>query len=71
MGRLRPLHPIADLPERGCVRSTSRSTLTNPEAPGEFQQTSLTKLLRLVFDPAARHFDHWPECEVTLASVRI
>ena len=39
--------------ERGCVRSTSRSTLKSFEASDAFQQASPSSLLRLVFDTAA------------------
>jgi hypothetical protein len=34
--------------ERGCVRSTSRSTLKGSVASGIFQQAGFAKLLRLV-----------------------
>ena len=52
-GRILTLPPIANLPERGCVQSTGRSTLENGGASGELRQSSLAKLLRLVFDTAA------------------
>ena len=39
--------------ERGCVQSTSRSTLTRFAVSGEFQQAGFAWLLRLVFDTAA------------------
>jgi hypothetical protein len=39
--------------ERGCVQSTSRSTLKGSAASGIFQQAGFAKLLRLVFDTAA------------------
>jgi hypothetical protein len=39
--------------ERGCVQSTSRSTLKSSAASGVFQQVSFVKLLRLVFDTVA------------------
>jgi hypothetical protein len=39
--------------ERGCVQSTSRSTLKGSAASGIFQQAGFAKLLRLVYDTAA------------------
>ena len=39
--------------ERGCVQSTSRSTLKSSAASGVFQQAGFAKLLRLVFDTTA------------------
>jgi hypothetical protein len=39
--------------ERGCVQSTSRSTLKSFVASGVFQQADFAKRLRLVFDTAA------------------
>jgi hypothetical protein len=50
---IRTLSPNATGLERGCVQSTSRSTLKSPAASGVFQQAVIAKLLRLVFDTAA------------------
>jgi hypothetical protein len=52
-GRIQALPPNATRLERGCVQSTSRSTLKNSAAPGVFQQAGFAKLLRLVFDTTA------------------
>jgi hypothetical protein len=52
-GRIRALPPSAIGLERGCVQSTSRSTLKGSAASGIFQQAGFAKLLRLVFDTAA------------------
>ena len=47
--------PKAAVLERGCVQHTSRSMLVEYAATsGGFQQSSRAKLLRLVFDTAAR-----------------
>jgi hypothetical protein len=48
VGRIRTLSPNATGLERGCVRSTSRSTLKRSAASGVFQQAGFAKLLRLV-----------------------
>ena len=52
-GRILTLPPIPNLPERGCVQSTSRSALKVYAAFDQFENVCLAKLLRLVFDPAA------------------
>ena len=49
---------VFEVTERGCVQSTSRSTLTSFVASDGFQQTGFAKLLRLIplgRDTAARH----------------
>ena len=48
LGRIRTLSRNATRPERGCVQSTSRSTLKSSAASGVFQQANLANLLRLV-----------------------
>jgi hypothetical protein len=45
---IRTLSPNATGLERGCVQSTSHSTLKSPAASGVFQQAGIAKLLRLV-----------------------
>jgi hypothetical protein len=52
-GRILTVPPNAIGLERGCVQSTSRSTLKGSEASGISQQAGFAKLLRLVFDTAA------------------
>ena len=52
-GRILTLPPNAIGLERGCVQSTSRSTLKGSAASGIFQQAGFAKLLRLVYDTAA------------------
>jgi hypothetical protein len=52
-GRIRILPPNTTRLERGCVQSTSRSTLKSFAASGVFQPVDLAKRLRLVFDTAA------------------
>jgi len=47
------LSPNATRLERGCVPSTSRSTLKGSAALGIKQQAGFANLLRLVFDTAA------------------
>jgi hypothetical protein len=53
VGRIRVLPPNATRLERGCVQSTSRSTLKSSVASGVFQPAGFAKLLRLVCDTAA------------------
>jgi hypothetical protein len=48
VGRIRVLPPNATRLERGCVQSTSRSTLKSSVASGVFQPAGFAKLLRLV-----------------------
>jgi hypothetical protein len=48
VGRIRVLPPNATRLERGCVQSTSRSTLKRSAASGVFQPAGFAKLLRLV-----------------------
>ena len=54
----RAAQTVFEVTERGCVESTSRSTLKNFVASDGFQQTGFAKLLRLIplgRDTAARH----------------
>jgi len=48
VGRIRVLPPNATRLERGCVQSTSRSTLKSSAASGVFQPAGFAKLLWLV-----------------------
>ena len=53
VGRNLTLPPNTTRLERGCVQSTSRSTLKGSAASSIFQQAGFAKLLRLVYDTAA------------------